>query len=292
MATGLTGPANIPDLDGLSDFTGTFMHSERYVGGQEWKGKRALVIGAGTSGHDICQDLWENGADVTMLQRSSTNVIRCDTFHEGYFPDHIKPGADVERADMAAALVPIGVLLERGVLRDITSTAAQKDKELLSGLEAVGFRLHDGPTGSGLLETLFAGRDSFYLDVGASELIAEGQIHLKQGTTISRMTDRRVEFADGTFIEVDLVVAATGYRSALDGARPVLGAEVADRISSVWRWGPDKEITGAYKRVEQDGLWFMTGNIANSRFYSKVLALEIAAIEFGLAPLSRADLDE
>ncbi len=169
--------------------------------------------------------------------------------------------------------------------------AAERDGDLLGRLEAAGFSLYYGPTGSGLLENVFGGRDSFYLSVGASELIADGEIRLKQGTSVARLTSSGVEFADGTGLDVDLVVAATGYGSVVDAARPVLGDEIADAIPPVWRWSADKEISGAYKRLEQDGLWFMTGNIANSRYYSKILALEIAAIEFGLAPLSRSDLE-
>jgi len=51
------------------------MHSSRYTDGEEWTGKKALVIGTGNSGHDIAQDLHSSGADVTLVQRSSTLVV-------------------------------------------------------------------------------------------------------------------------------------------------------------------------------------------------------------------------
>ena len=40
------------------------------------RGKQCVVIGSNNSAHDICADLWEHGADVTMIQRSPTLVVR------------------------------------------------------------------------------------------------------------------------------------------------------------------------------------------------------------------------
>src|SRR6202000_2380740 len=75
LATGVSGIANIPDIPGLKNFTGQVVHSSRYDDGENWKGKRALVIGTGNSGHDIAQDLYASGANVPMVQRSSTLVV-------------------------------------------------------------------------------------------------------------------------------------------------------------------------------------------------------------------------
>ena len=41
-------------------------------GGEPYAGKNCVVLGSNNSAHDICADLWEHGADVTMMQRSST----------------------------------------------------------------------------------------------------------------------------------------------------------------------------------------------------------------------------
>uniref|UniRef100_UPI0013D23171 NAD(P)-binding domain-containing protein n=1 Tax=Enterobacter hormaechei TaxID=158836 RepID=UPI0013D23171 len=58
LATGVSGIPNIPDIPGLNNFTGKVVHSSGYDDGENWKGKRALVIGTGNSGHDIAQDLY------------------------------------------------------------------------------------------------------------------------------------------------------------------------------------------------------------------------------------------
>lgn len=58
------------------------MHSSQFVSGEAYKGKRCVVVGANNSAHDICADLWEHGADVTMIQRSPTVVARSETLLE------------------------------------------------------------------------------------------------------------------------------------------------------------------------------------------------------------------
>ena len=75
LATGVSGIPSLPDIPGLKNFAGTVIHSSQYTDGEEWKGKKALVIGTGNSGHDIAQDLHSSGAEVTMVQRSSTLVV-------------------------------------------------------------------------------------------------------------------------------------------------------------------------------------------------------------------------
>ena len=57
-------------------------HSSQHTGGEDYRGKKCVVIGSNNSAHDICADLWEHGADVTMVQRTSTHVARSDTLME------------------------------------------------------------------------------------------------------------------------------------------------------------------------------------------------------------------
>ena len=75
FATGVSGIPIMPKLPGLEDFRGTVMHSGAYTNGTAWKGKRAIVLGTGNSGHDVAQDLHSSGATVTMIQRSPTHIV-------------------------------------------------------------------------------------------------------------------------------------------------------------------------------------------------------------------------
>jgi cation diffusion facilitator CzcD-associated flavoprotein CzcO len=58
------------------------MHSSAFPGGEAWPGKSCVVVGANNSAHDICADPRAHGAQVTMLQRSSTTVVRSETLQE------------------------------------------------------------------------------------------------------------------------------------------------------------------------------------------------------------------
>lgn len=76
QATGHSGEAYFPDIKGLDDFKGDCLrHSSQFTGPQEkGQGKKAVIVGCCNSGHDIAQDYYEHGYDVTMVQRSSTLV--------------------------------------------------------------------------------------------------------------------------------------------------------------------------------------------------------------------------
>lgn len=78
LATGVSGIPNWPDIPSLKNFAGSVLHSSRYDDGENWKGKRAIVIGTGNSGHDIAQDLYSSGANVTLVQRSPTLITNIE----------------------------------------------------------------------------------------------------------------------------------------------------------------------------------------------------------------------
>lgn len=69
----------------------------------------------------------------------------------------------------------------------------------------------------------------YYIDVGASQLIADGKIKIKQGQEISHIDAHSITFEDGDELEADEIVFATGYQNMRDSARKIFGDEVADR---------------------------------------------------------------
>ena len=108
FATGMASKPIIPDLPGRDIFKGDQHHSSRHPGPDAYAGKRAVVIGSNTSAHDICAALWEAGADVTMVQRSSTNVIRSEPLTEIatgvlYSEQALAAGITTEKADLISA---------------------------------------------------------------------------------------------------------------------------------------------------------------------------------------------
>lgn len=79
LATGMSGRPNIPKFKGMENFKGDQHHSANHPGPDSYVGKKVVVIGSNNSAHDICAALWEAGVDVTMVQRSTTHIVKSDT---------------------------------------------------------------------------------------------------------------------------------------------------------------------------------------------------------------------
>ena len=79
LAMGVSGKANVPAFEGMDIFAGDQHHSSKHPGPDAYRGKKAVVIGANNSAHDICAALWEADVDVTMVQRSSTHIVKSDS---------------------------------------------------------------------------------------------------------------------------------------------------------------------------------------------------------------------
>ena len=113
LATGMSGFPEIPRLPGAEKFRGKQHHSSAHPGGEGWAGKRCVVVGSNNSAHDIAADLWEHGADVTMLQRSPTLVMRAETLARNrplYSEEALASGITTDIADLTVASMPYGAL--------------------------------------------------------------------------------------------------------------------------------------------------------------------------------------
>lgn len=278
LATGVSGIANMPELQGLANFKGTLVHSSRYDDGENWAGKRAIVIGTGNSGHDIAQDLHSSGADVTLVQRSPTLVTNIEpsaqlayaTYNEGTLEDN----------DLIATSMPTPLAKQTHVM--LTEQSRRLDSELLEGLRRVGFKLDFGEGGTGWQFKYLTRGGGYYFNVGCSNLIVEGAIRLKQFTEIDTFTADGARLKDGSTLPADLIVLSTGYKSQDHLVRKLFGDGVADRVGPVWGFGDGFELRNMYTRTAQPGLWFIAGSLAQCRINSKYLALQIKAIEEGI----------
>jgi hypothetical protein len=122
----------------------------------------------------------------------------------------------------------------------------------------------------------------FYIDVGCSGLIAAGKIHHKFGHEITQFNKNSVTFADGEEMEADEVVFATGYANGRTRTRRIFGDSVADRIEQIWGFDKQGEIRGVWRRSGHEDFWVAAGSLWLSRYYSRLLALQIKMIEEGL----------
>lgn len=293
LATGMSGKANMPTFKGAENFKGDQHHSSQHPGPDSFKGKKVVVIGSNNSAHDICAALWENDVDVTMVQRSSTHIVRSDSLMDIglgalYSEEAVANGITTQKADMIFASVPYAILHEFQI--PLYQQMRERDADFYAGLEKAGFQLDWGADDSGLFMKYLRRGSGYYIDVGASQLIIDGKIKLKAGQ-VNEITENAVVLDDGTSIEADVIVYATGYGSMNGWAADLISQDVADTVGKCWGLGSDTpkdpgpwegEQRNMWKPTQQDGLWFHGGNLHQSRHYSLYLALQLKARSAGI----------
>ncbi|KAJ6515433.1 FAD/NAD-P-binding domain-containing protein [Mycena sanguinolenta] len=278
MAAGTLGSPLYPAMKEIERFKGTILHSAHFQGAAPFSGKRVVVVGAGNSAADVCQDLVFHGAQsVTMIQRSSTCVMAAknsSAAQQRLWPE----GVPTDIADLRATALPN--LLMKQILRSRETAMWEAEKETHAGLQEAGFKITMGPEGAGpflLMFEKFGG-----IDVGCAELIRQGKVKVKHGVEPTSYTEDSIVFSDGSALPADVVIYATSYRSIRDDLRPLFTDAVIDQTSFLWGLDEEGELNGCYRPSGYPGLWFAAGNFAISRFFSKQLALQIKAIELGL----------
>jgi len=280
MATGVSGIPNLPDIPSLKNFSGQAVHSSRYDDGENWNGKRAIVIGTGNSGHDIAQDLHSSGADVTLVQRSPTLITNIEpsaqlayaAYNEGTLDDN----------DLIATSMPLR--LARRSHQMITEQSKKLDQPLLEGLSRIGFKLDYGEDNTGWQFKYLSRGGGYYFNVGCSDLVASGAIKLRQFADIESFVAEGASMKSGETLPADLIVLATGYRPQEELVRKLFGDAVAACVGPIWGFGEGQELRNMYTRTPQSGLYFIAGSLAQCRINSRYLALQIKAIEEGLLP--------
>lgn len=280
QATGIFGSQNRPIIAGAEQFDGRLTYASDYKGGDDAEGRRVLVVGTGSSGHDVAQDLCNAGAEVTMLQRSSTCVVSVDPGAARAYSIYSDDGLPIADADFVTNSFPFPLVAE--LHKDMTRRIAEMDRDLLQGLRAAGFALDFGEDESGFLMKYHRYGGGYYINVGCSELIIAGKIKIKHGAEIERLKGKTVVFTDGTSLDVDMVVIAAGYANMSASIGTLLGDEVAERVGPVWGLDPEGEVRAMWRRTGQPGFWLMGGSLQQCRPYSKYLALQIKAAEVGL----------
>jgi putative flavoprotein involved in K+ transport len=280
MATSVSGTPNIPAIPTIENFRGPVLHSSKFSAGKDWQGRSVVVLGTGTSAHDISQELHAHGARVTMVQRSPTLVVNVDPSAQLYDKIYLGDGPHVDIRDLFNASVPLEVT--KMSHKVITEEVRKLDAPLLDRLEKAGFRLEFGEDGTGWPLKFRTRGGGYYFNVGCSDLIADGEIGLVQWSEIDRFVERGLNLADGSVLQADLVVLATGYKGPDHIVSSLFGDEVAARVGPIWGFDPaTQELRNMWTRTGQPGLWFTGGSFSQCRIYSRYIALQIDAIESG-----------
>ena len=288
MATGMSGKALVPEFPGMEKFKGDQHHSSKHPGPDPYVGKKAVVIGSNNSAHDICAALWESDVDVTMVQRTSTHIVRSDTLMDVglgalYSEKAVRSGMTTEKADLIFASLPYKILHEFQIPQ--YEEMKKRDADFYDALEKAGFMLDWGDDNSGLFMKYLRRGSGYYIDIGASQMVIDGKIKLKRGQATEVVEDGII-LDDGTKLDADVIVYATGYGSMNGWVADLMGQEMADKVGKCWGLGSDTtkdpgpwegEQRNMWKPTQQDGLWFHGGNLHQSRHYSQFLSLQIKA---------------
>lgn len=289
LALGNAGFPIVPNIPGASAFAGQHYHSSEHNTSRVAKGSRVAIIGSNNSAHDIAASLVENGASPTLIQRSSTLVVRQPTFFEKllrstYSEEAVAKGLTTELADLLTLSVPIK-MAER-THPAIWKTIKEMDGEFYRALEGTGFSLDFAEDGAGMTLKYLRSASGYYIDVGASQMVIDGRIAVRSGSDIASMDESGIVFTDGDRLDADVIIYATGFGSMQQWVGKLISPEVADLVGPCWGYGSgykgdpgpwEGELRNMWKPTKQPNLWFMGGNLQQGRIFSRFLAQQLKA---------------
>jgi putative flavoprotein involved in K+ transport len=196
VATGYNRVPLQPDWPGREGFEGVLLHSSRYRTGAEYRGKDVLVVGAGNSGAEIAVDLVEQGASRVRLSiRRPPNVV-------------LRTVAGVVPSQL------VSILLAKLPLPIADAVARATARLTIGDLRMLGLPAPD----RGIYTEMVRDRQIPIIDVGLVAALRAGRVEVVPA--VEGFDGQSVLLHGGGSIQPDVVVAATGYRAALE---PLVG---------------------------------------------------------------------
>ena len=196
IATGQYAQASLPIWEGIKEFVGVVLHSSQYTTGAAFKGQKALVIGLGNSGAEIAADLSIHGASsISVSVRTTPPIVSREMFK--ILPVQLF-GIALTPVGIPHVIDRIGAVLRRISIGDLT------------------------PYGLGHAEWgPFTAMKPAVIDVGFVKQLKRGRI--KVCPEIARFDSTDIIYTDGSREAVDVVIAATGFRTGLEKILKVPG---------------------------------------------------------------------
>jgi hypothetical protein len=141
--------------------------------------------------------------------------------------------------------MPIPVQFALNVHGTKRITAAETTN--LDGLAKAGFEVDFGVDGSGIYRKYITAGGGYYIDVGCSQLIIDGKVKVKRSPGgIQEILSDGLVLADGSKLEADILVLATGYDNMRTSVRKILGDKTADRCKDVWDLDEEGEVNAVW----------------------------------------------
>lgn len=182
LGAGLSEPRK-PVIANEDSYEGELLHAVKFKNSKSWKGKSGTIIGSGTSAHDIAQDMLSHGiSPVTLIQRTKTAVFPVEWHVEGIAPIY-NDTLPIGLSDRITMTTPNKI--GREILRVELENGYLRERPRFAALEKAGFKVdYESP----LFDKIFRDYGGYYIDVGASKEVAEGNIKVKSGVPIKEYT--------------------------------------------------------------------------------------------------------
>jgi putative flavoprotein involved in K+ transport len=244
VATGFDHDPDLPAWPGRDGFTGELIHSSAYRNPEPYVGRDVLVVGPGTTGSEIAALLSRGGAGrVRVACRTAPNVTK--------------------RKILGASINVYGILFNHVPIRVVDEIVWWSQRVLFGNLEPYG--IPRSPYG--IATTTFKRQQTPAYDSGFVRLLKSGEIKIVPA--VAGFDGSDVLLADGTRIQPDVVIAATGYRRGLEGLVGHLGVLDENGIPLV---------SGGTQHPSAPGLFFngyranLSGQLRLMRFDARAIA--------------------
>ncbi|MGW1165621.1 flavin-containing monooxygenase [Streptomyces sp. NPDC002550] len=241
VATGYNHTPRVPDWPGRDTYTGEFLHASAYRNAKPYAGRDVLVVGVGNTGAEIAVDLVEGGASrVRLSVRTTPHIVR--------------------RTTLGWPAQYSGVLVRRLPVRLVDRLARSMARLGVPDLSAQGLPRPD----TGMYSRVNEGAVPVQ-DVGLIDAVRQGKVEVVAAVeSFEGGNPGKVVLADGSRIEPDAVIAATGYTRALEAlvghlgvldgrGKPVVhGSRTPAQAPGLYFTGFTNPISGMFREMALD----------------------------------------
>ena len=239
IATGYDREPVLPNWAGRETFTGELIHAAQYRNAAPYRGRDVLVVGPNVTGSEVAFFLAQGGAArVRVATRTPPNILR--------------------RCRFGIPLNPAAVVLDRLPAAVGDRLTGLSQRLTFGDLSAYG--LPRPPMGA--VSTNRKRRQGPAIDDGFVDAVKQGRVEIVPAVEGFEGAD--VILADGSRIQPDAVIAATGYRRGLEplvghlgvldsgGYPAVIGAQTHPRAPGLYFVGYATPLYGQLRGIRLD----------------------------------------
>ena len=235
----------MPSYPNRKRYQGDIVHGLHWKNAQPWKHKKGIVVGSANTAHDVISDMAKADLEaITMIQRrgSRTFLLPLSTFSALVDPV-FNESTPVDLSDRMLLSYPLAI--QRLTAMAGIRAMADTNPSYFDDIEAQGFNVERYGDLWGLMYDREGGH---FFDLGAGGLIANGRVKVRSDAEPVSYTESGLAMSDGSVIDADVIVFATGYTGNLKStATKIFGEEIGHSLQEFWQCDIEGESRGAWK---------------------------------------------